>query len=87
MPTPDTTELAVWRYGLISRLLHRHDGEATLTLISSCLPPRNFTGRNWEGCASLSRPSGNGSSLPPLRPAPLGDMEKKNNISFQPCLC
>ena len=30
MTTPDKTELAVWRYGIISRLLHRNEGEGTL---------------------------------------------------------
>lgn len=30
MPTPDHVELAVWRYGIISRLLHRNGDEETL---------------------------------------------------------
>ncbi|HKJ64082.1 MAG TPA: DDE-type integrase/transposase/recombinase [Desulfopila sp.] len=30
MTTPDTTELAVWRYGIISRLLHRNEEDGTL---------------------------------------------------------
>lgn len=30
MPTPANTDLAVWRYGIISRLLHRNEAEETL---------------------------------------------------------
>lgn len=30
MPTPDSAELAVWRYGIISTLLHRNEEEETL---------------------------------------------------------
>ncbi len=30
MPTPDLAELAVWRYGIISSLLHRNSDEVTL---------------------------------------------------------
>jgi len=30
MPTPDVAEVAVWRYGIISSLLHRNEGEQTL---------------------------------------------------------
>lgn len=30
MPTPDVAELAVWRYGIISNLLHRNEEEETL---------------------------------------------------------
>ncbi len=30
MISPDKTELAVWRYGIISRLLHRNDDDGPL---------------------------------------------------------
>lgn len=30
MTTPDKTDVAVWRYGIISRLLHRNDEDGTL---------------------------------------------------------
>ena len=30
MPTPDSADLAIWRYGIISILLHRNEEEETL---------------------------------------------------------
>ncbi|WP_028582130.1 DDE-type integrase/transposase/recombinase [Desulfogranum japonicum] len=79
MISPDKTELAVWRYGIISRLLHRNDDDGTLDNELQQLASRPFR-----------RPDGRSVSFSPetLRkwlyryrhgglPA-LGDMPKKN---------
>lgn len=42
MPTPDLAELAVWRYGIISILLHRNEEEETLEEVLIRLASRQY---------------------------------------------
>lgn len=42
MPTPDLAELAVWRYGIISILLHRNEEEETLEEVLIQLASRQY---------------------------------------------
>lgn len=82
MTTPDKTELAVWRYGIISRLLHRNEAEATLEQELRQLAAQPF--RRPDGGSATFSPETLRKWLYRYRhgglPA-LGDAPKSNNSS------
>lgn len=53
MTTPAKTDQAVWRYGIISRLLHRNEEDATLENELTRLTARPFHRKPFEnGCTA-----------------------------------